>query len=209
MGKREGILLNFNLLENGIDSLRQAKINIDENYLNHEFETFQLKDGLFNCTHGIEILAKFIIKENNEEDIFAKKEEYRLAKKAMKEHHNNVFEVNSRLRTISAIDALKLLKNKFSLGETEYHNAVSLIKTRDSLMHYTVIMDNKKKEKFAEDLRNCIDQMTSYFSSYISDFVSKLEELERFPPYTEYNRWEDAEIDVAEARYEEGRLEIY
>ncbi len=200
--------MNFDLLENGIDSLRQAKINIDENYLNHEFESFQLKDGLFNCVHGMEVLTKFIIKEKNEEDIFTCKAKYRAAVKQMQDHHKNVFDVNPKLRTINVSRALELLKTDFGLNESLYVKAIKLIQERNKLMHYTVEMSYKAKVQFAEELRSCIEQMTSYYAQSIPNFKVKFEQLERHYPYTEYDKWEDACVDAAESKYEEERWGI-
>lgn len=50
-------------------------INIFNSYLNHEFESFQLKDGLFNFVEDVEILAKYIIGNINE-DIKIEKQKY-------------------------------------------------------------------------------------------------------------------------------------
>lgn len=202
--------MKFSLLENGIDSLRQASINIDGNYLDYEFESFQLKDGLFNFVHGVEILAKYLISNHDEEAVIKhdSKQKYRMAKSQLDEHHKSVFEVIPDLNTISARDSIKLLKREFNMSNDLSNDVLELINTRDSLMHYTVEMNGKKKNEFVKKLRASIDITFSYFNEQIPNFDSVFKKLERNYPYTRYDEWEDKAIAAAEASYEDGKLGI-
>ena len=208
--KGRGIQVNFDLLENGIDSLRQAKMNIDENYLDHEFESFQLKDGLFNFIHGFEILAKYIIGSENEEKLITSKtlNIYREAKTSLNKSLKTVFEVDSNIRTISIWEVIKLLKSDFSLIDSELIKGLDyLIKKRNGLMHYTVDINEMEKEEFVEKLRNSIDSSIEYFQSNIPDFDQVYNKQERNYQYTEYDKYVDRAIDAAESSYEDGRME--
>lgn len=198
--------MNFNLLENGIDSIKQANFNIDKNYLSHEFESFQLKDGLFNFVHGTEILSKLIISNHSEENIFRDKKKYFEAKKNAESSGKSIFDEEPRLRTISVRDALSILKGDFEMSKSLYEKTYKLVGKRDALMHYTVKLHDKNQ--FVDQLRTCIELMVEYFEGQITEFESAYKELERNYPYTEYDRYEDASIDAAEARYEDIRLDI-
>src|SRR5699024_2452570 len=198
--------MDFNLLENGIDSIKQANFNIDKNYLSHEFESFQLKDGLFNFVHGTEILSKLIISNHSEENIFTDKDKYFKAKKNAEISGKSIFDEEPRLRTITVRDALSILKSDFEMSKSLYEQTYILVGKRDALMHYTVKLHDKKQ--FADQLRMCIDLMVEYFEGQITEFESVYKRLERNYPYTEYDRYEDATIEAAEARYKDIRLGI-
>lgn len=200
--------MQFNLMQNGIDSLRQATVVLDENYLDYEFESFQLKDALFHFVHGTEILSKIIVGKDNEENIFINKTQYRNAKAMLGEKYKNVFEVDPRLKTISAETAVKSLRNQVDMNDKLKNKVIDLIRKRNQLMHFTIEFNEEEKILFTKDLKFCLNQMFILFSKHIPDFKNEFEELERNYPYTEYDRWEDKAIAAAEARHEDGRLGI-
>ncbi|EOB2967855.1 TPA: hypothetical protein P0V47_003128 [Listeria innocua] len=198
--------MDFSLLENGIDSIKQAKFNIDENYLNHEFESFQLKDGLFNFVHGMEILSKFIISNHCEEKIFRNKRRYFKAKENAESSGKSIFDEDPDLRTITGKEALDILKSEFEMSESLHEKTYNLVGKRDALMHHTVNLHDK--EHFVNQLRTCIDLIVKYFEEQITEFESAYKEFERNYPYTEYDRYEDDAINAAEASHEDIRLGI-
>lgn len=198
--------MDFNLLENGIDSIKQAKFNIDENYLNHEFESFQLKDGLFNFVHGTEILSKFVISNHSEKKIFKDQNKYFRAKKNAENSGKSIFDEDPDLRTITGKKALDILKNEFEMSESLHEKTYNLISKRDALMHHTVNLHDK--EQFVNQLRTCIDLIIKYFEEQITEFESAYKKFERHYPYTEYDRYEDAAIEAAEANHDNMMLGI-
>ncbi|WP_339236921.1 hypothetical protein [Oceanobacillus sp. FSL W7-1281] len=201
--------MNFNLLKNGIDSLKQAENSIDENYMNYEFESFQLKDGLFNFIHGFEILSKYIIRKNNEEGIIKNKfiRRFRIAKDKEFSMGKNALEIDEGIQTISVSDALDILYSEYRLNDNLFNNVKYLIKKRNSLMHYTIEMNEGEKDDFVQILRETIEMSIDYFNELSWEFKHSFLEHEREFPFTEFDEWEQKAIDADESRNEEDYIE--
>lgn len=75
--------MEYSLLENGIDSLKKAKTNIEEYEKYHKGSSYDfLKDAIIFLNHGIEILLKYILSKQNESLIFTDINLYMEAKKS-------------------------------------------------------------------------------------------------------------------------------
>lgn len=201
--------MEFDLLKNGIDSLKQSQFSVDENYMNYEYESFQLKDGLFNFVHGFEILSKYIISKDNEENIIEKNfiEKYKIAKSKEETMNKSALELDSSIRTISVSKALDVLSDHYALDNNLYDNIKHLIKKRNILMHYTIEMDLGEKEDFAQILRDSIDMSIEYFNQHSWRFKHSYHEHDRLYPTTEFDEWEQKAIDADEARSEYSYIE--
>lgn len=203
--------MEFDLLKNGIDSLKQSEENIDENYRNDEFESFQLKDGLFNFVHGFEILSKYVISKVNEEKIIKNKfiERFRIAKSKEDSLNKNALEIDKGIQTISAKKALDILKKNHGIDKALFEDVEYLIDKRNALMHYTIKMDEFEKEEFVQTLRNSIEGSVDYFNGLSWEFKHSFLEHDRQFPYTEYDEWEQRAIDAGTAISEEEYIEHF
>jgi len=203
--------MQFGLLENGIDSLKVAGDILLEYYQDHEFKNHQIKDAVFSFMHGVEILAKYIIKSENEELIFENKKEYRLAKKNIKDPNTeNVFDINPDLNTISISKALKLLKNeKWKLNEKLYGDLTLIKLFRNQLMHYTVDLDEDSFYDFVHLLRMTYHETITFFNENIPEFKDTFDKIVRENGITEYEKYlEEMEVQALMAA-EDARLDAY
>lgn len=200
--------MQFGLLENGVDSLKVTGDILLEYYQDHEFQGYQIKDALFSFVHGVEVLAKSIIKAEDESKIFTKKSKYESAKIKMIElSKENVFEVNPELRTISVTDAIKILEDEYHLSADLYNQNKEFIDFRNQLMHYTVDLDEDDFLLFVNNLRVCFHEMVEFFNSHISEFKDVFDSAVRELGLTEYEMYLD-ELEIrAGMAHEEARLE--
>lgn len=77
--------MEYSLLENGIDSLKKAKTNIEGFEKYHKESSYHfLKDVIIFLNHGIEILLKYILSKQNESLIFTDINLYMEAKEKLK-----------------------------------------------------------------------------------------------------------------------------
>ncbi|TDL72084.1 hypothetical protein E2R56_16720 [Rhodococcus qingshengii] len=105
--------MQFNLLDNGIDSLKASGDILLDYYLDYEFERHQIKDAVFHFMHGVEIVSKYLLSQKNEELLFKKLIEYQEAKKKMEDNNLfSVFDANPEIRTIDIMTALKRLDSQ-------------------------------------------------------------------------------------------------
>lgn len=191
--------MQFGLLENGIDSLKVAGDILLKYYQDHKFQKHQIKDAVFSFMHGVEILAKYIIKSENEEMIFENKKEYRLAKEKIKDPNTeNVFNINPDLNTISVTKALNLLKNgKWKLNEKLYGDLTIIKSFRNQLMHYTVDLDEDCFYEFVHLLRTTYHETITFFSKNIPEFKDTFDKIVRENGLTEYEKYlEEMEIQA-------------
>jgi len=100
-------MMNYSLLDNGVDSLRAAYESLDSFSNQHDGTNHNLKDAIIFLNHGIEILLKLILKKHSPALMFTDLKAYQKAKMEMKKKQKeDVFEVDPTLRTITLEEAL-------------------------------------------------------------------------------------------------------
>ncbi|WP_026702849.1 hypothetical protein [Salibacterium aidingense] len=201
--------MRFSLIENGIDSLKVAGDILLNYYQDYEFENHQIKDALFSFVHGVEVLAKYVIREENEENIFSNKAEYSSAKQRMEEENaDNIMEINPSIHTINLQKALNFLKDgKWEMSLELYDKLVEMKYFRNQLMHFTVELDEDSFLEFIRDLRITFEKSVEFFDNNISEFKEAFDRAVREVGLTEYETYLDELESRALMAEEEARLD--
>jgi len=181
--------MQFDLLGNGIDSLKAAgDILMGPDY-NDEFLPYQIKDALFHFSHGVEILSKYILKNDSEVRIYCDYQAYREAVKEQKACKlDSIFEADPNLKIIGLATALSKLKadRKYPLGEDLWDSLDEIRSFRNVMMHYSVTLDEEEFYFFANDFRLTFAKTFYYFNEHISTFQEKIDSILREEGLVEY-----------------------
>lgn len=184
--------MEYSLLENGIDSLKKAKTNIEEfsKYYNETSYHF-LKDAVIFLNHGIEILLKYILSKKNESLIFTDIELYMEAKERLKNemksekkpfdfnNKRSVFDVKlgngnkkKQLYTINLNEAIKRIKLLIDIDISEdVEKAISLINDyRNHITHHSIILDQQS----VNELVKKIDFLFSYILDFFNEHITEI-----------------------------------
>lgn len=200
--------MQFSLLHNGADSIKNTSEILADHYENEEFENFQIKDAVFSFVHGVEILSKYIISSENPAAVFNDPSEYNEAfSKVDGASFRNVFDVNPNLKTKSVMNAIGRLKASWHLPDNLYREIIKIISFRNELMHYTVDLKDEDVTIFTDSLRRTFAEVVEYFKLQIPEFEVVFDELSREEPVTEYDRHQDALADHAIDSWKEGKWE--
>jgi len=186
--------MQFDLLDNGIDSLKATGDILLEHYLDYEFKRHQIKDALFHFVHGVEVLSKYLLKNDSESRIFKDHKKYREAlKKMRKESLSSVFEANPYLETITLSSALNKLKydKSLTMDELLWDSLNQLRLFRNEMMHYTVELDDDEFHVFVMEFRRTYNKTFFYFEKHIPNFKDKVNSVEREEGFTEYDKYLD------------------
>ncbi|WKA59952.1 hypothetical protein QWY16_07550 [Planococcus shenhongbingii] len=181
--------MEFTLLDNGQDSLKKAKYNIEKyEELVREHSYPYLKDSIIFLNHGIEMLLKYILTNRNEFLIFSDVELYLAAKKALKELPKSKGEFGFRLekeKTIFDVPKKKLNgKNLFTitlleaLDRVEYvcdvdikpevKSSINLInKYRNSLTHHSINLTDEEEDHLISVLKTLFNNVINFFEEHI------------------------------------------
>ncbi|MGE7185299.1 hypothetical protein ACQKKK_15205 [Peribacillus sp. NPDC006672] len=200
--------MRFDLLDNGIDSLKAVGDILKDYYYDNEFEGYQIKDAVFHFMHGVEINMKYLLQEKDEKLIFTNERQYYEAKSQMeKEKLKSVFEANPEIKTIDVMTALKRLTNNTKIKVSkELNDSIDAIRLfRNHLMHYTVNLNDEEFAAHVNLLRNTFEKVLNLFKENIPVFDGKFNNIDREEPETEYDRNSDALADRAMDDYENGR----
>jgi uncharacterized protein YutE (UPF0331/DUF86 family) len=204
--------MKFDLLDNGIDSLKAAGEILLDFYQDHEFERHQIKDAVFHLMHSVEIISKYILMEKNEQLIFSDVQEYLKAKETIGIHgFSNIFEANPDIKTINLKSALMRLKNntKFPI-EDKLITSINQIRVfRNQLMHYTVNLDDDEFLELVNILRQTYEQILKLFGENVKSFKEKFESVIREDPITEYEEYMERLGDLGLMAAEAAREDAY
>ncbi|MEK4509478.1 hypothetical protein [Paenibacillus sp. FSL K6-2524] len=199
-------MIKMNLLENGVDSLKSAYMIMEEIPNLQSGIDHKLKDAVFSLNHGIEILLKLILKDKNEYLIFSDLDKYMLAKRKMiVEGETNVFEVNSKLKTVSLIESISRIKYLCNLTiEPKLEASIEYLnKIRNEFMHYEIKLEDEEMLKLLDKLRVGYELSIQFFGLHIEDLEAKIAEARYQVTVDDYMS------DMAETygmmRYEEER----
>jgi len=202
--------MRFTLLDNGADSLKGAydclvKFEVLEQGTNHN-----LKDAVMHLNHGIEILLKLILKKASPALMFTDIKAYQKAKEDLKNSDkDNVFQINSKLHTVSLEDALLRVEYLCDIEIPDTLNASIryINKIRNQFMHYEVEIDDNELSDLINKLKLCYEATVEFLENHIEN-LSEIISQSRF----EYTR-DDYEADMgewlAELRAEEAREDYY
>lgn len=165
--------MNYNLLENGVDSLKAAYENLDSFFESEDTGEHYLKDAIIFLNHGVEILLKYLISQRSQALLFVDINKYLLAKEEMvKKSLGDVFEADSKLRTITLEDSIKRAEYACDLELPRVLKAsiFYLLKLRNKLMHYGISLKQVEVTELVGRLEICYEETIKFFSSHISDF---------------------------------------
>lgn len=171
-------MMNYSLLDNGVDSLKAAFKNIDGFYENGDSGDHFLKDAIIYLNHSNEILLKYLISERSHALLFVDLEKYLKAKETMKQKSfSDIFEADAKLKTITLEEAIRRtelacdLEIPIELKATIFY----LLKLRNKLMHYGLTMTIEEGIELVDRLEICYEESIKFFSSQISDLEYRFE----------------------------------
>ncbi len=184
--------MQFDLLGNGIDSLKAAgDILMGPDY-NEEFQPYQVKDALFHFSHGVEILSKYLLKTDKEIRIYCDYKAYNIAfKKQRSCKFDSIFEADPNLEIIGLATALSKLKNdpKYPLGEKLWRSLDEIRLLRNAMMHYTITLDEEKFYFFTNEFRQTFAETFYYFDKHILAFKGKIDIVLRKEGLIDYQEY--------------------
>lgn len=202
--------MKFNLLTNGIDSLRASFECLEKIENLAQGVEHNLKDAIMYLNHANEILFKLVLKNQKDYLMFEDISLYMKAKEAMlQQKKSTVFDINPKLKTVNFSEAIKRLEylcdieisRKFK-GSLEYLN-----QNRNKLMHFEIELQEEDVWILVEKLKICHNLSVEFFNKHLDD-VHVLFNTARFEQTVEeYN--DDMAEWYAEMQYEEARLDYY
>jgi hypothetical protein len=202
--------MQFNLLDNGIDSLKASGDILLDFYLDYEFERHQIKDAVFHFMHGVEIVSKYLLSQKNEELLFKKLIEYQEARKKMEDDNLfSVFDANPEIRTIDVMTALKRLNSQTRVKiDDELYDSLDQIRLfRNQLTHYTVNLEDGEFVSLVTLIRRTFEKILILFEKNIPQFKNRFKELAREEPVTEYDEYLDRLETLSLMAHEDARLD--
>ncbi|MEC4565410.1 hypothetical protein L8C07_05585 [Paenibacillus sp. CMAA1739] len=175
--------MKYGLLENGIDSLKQAYTCIEKLDVGlHEGTEHNLKDAILSLNHAIEILFKMILKNEKEYLIFSDIGKYMAAKSQMiKQGKQNVFEVGHDLKTVSLMDSVKRLELLCDIAIPDVLKGAidDFNKTRNKLMHYELELSEEEVNTTTRNLKGFYEEAVTFLEHHI-DNIEELLDKARF-----------------------------
>lgn len=220
--------MEFTLLDNGTDSLKKAKLSI-ENFegLLRSQSYHRLKDAIIYLNHGIEILLKYILSSKNESLIFTDVKVYMEAKKQLKhmpskakgfgtylkKNMPTVFDVpedklkNKKLETVTLKEALNRVEFLCDIEITEdFRDSIFVInKYRNDLTHHSIKLNTTDEERLINVLKNLYDNVLNFFEKHIPGVMEKVDS-ERFE--VSKAEWEEMQRDMQEFHNERAMSDI-
>ncbi|MFF5993697.1 hypothetical protein AAGS61_02930 [Lysinibacillus sp. KU-BSD001] len=199
--------MNFSLVKNGADSLKNAYINLYRIEDLEKGKDHTLKDAVIFLNHGIEILLKVILSKRSFALIFDNIKEYQKAKiELSKTDKKDVFEVNPNLKTVSLTEAL--IRVEF-LCDIEISNemksaVLALNSVRNKIMHFSVDLEEDEVIELTKKLEFCYNAINDFFGEHIENFDDFIDEA-RFE-YTVEEYYQDLAEWHAEDIMDEMRL---
>lgn len=174
--------MQFDLLGNGIDSLKAAGDILMEPDYYYEFRSYEIKDALFHFSHAVEILSKYLLKNDSEIRIYRNPKAYKKAfRKQRAQKLESIFDADPELEIIGLAAALKRLKNdrKFPIGEDLWNSLDEIRCFRNGMMHYSIKLDEEDFMYFVNDFRLTFVNTFFYFNDHIPKFKEKVDAILR------------------------------
>jgi hypothetical protein len=202
--------MKFNLLTNGIDSLRACYECLEKlDNLAYGVE-HNVKDAIMYLNHANEILFKLVLKNQKEYLMFEDISLYMKAKDAMlQQNKSTVLDINPRLKTVNFSEAIKRIEflcdieiSRRFKGALEYLN-----QNRNKLMHFEIELQEEEVWVLIEKLKICHNFSVEFFNKHLDD-VNILFETARFEQTVKEYNDDMAEWDAV-MRHEEARLDYY
>lgn len=219
--------MEFTLLDNGQDSLKKAKYNIEKyEELVREHGYPYLKDAVIFLNHGIEMLLKFMLTERNESLIFSDIKVYLTAKKHLKnmptrqhgfgfhiEKEQTVFDVpndklnNKKLTTITLLEAVERIEYLCDIEITEeFRNSIFVINNyRNDLTHHTINLSTDEEDRLLTMLKTLFDNVLEFFEKHIPGTMETID-AERFEVTNE--EWEEMQQEMADFHHEQAMSKL-
>ncbi|TVX77171.1 hypothetical protein FQP34_22370 [Peribacillus simplex] len=220
--------MEFTLLENGTDSLKKAKVSIEQfEALHRQHSYHQLKDAIIFLNHGIEILLKYILSSRNESLIFKDIKVYIKAKEQLKHmspkekgfgihlerNMPTIFDVperdlgNKKLETISLREALNRVEFLCDIEVTqEFKNSIFLINDyRNNLTHHSIKLSSLDEERLIKVLKTLYDNVLDFFEQHIPGLMREIDN-ERFEVTSA--EWEEIQREMQEYYYERSMSDL-
>jgi len=167
--------MKITLIENGLDSLSKAYSFLEryekekESHANKETRFFILKDAILSMQHGVEILFKHILKNNNEILLYSSvTDKLRDAfKKRRAKEINELFEVDG-IHTVTFRESIDRVADILGIEITEKfkNNLFKVEKWRNSIIHSGVVLN---ENEVSSVLAKFFDQLDEFFCSTIGN----------------------------------------
>lgn len=220
--------MEYSLLENGIDSLKKAKTNIEEFEKYYKKSSYHfLKDSIIFLNHGIEILLKYILSKQNESLIFTDIDLYMEAKKILKDqskgkknpfefNRRNVFDVNlsngnkkKQLYTINLNEAIKRIKFLLDIELSEnVEAAITLINEyRNHITHHSIVLDESSVQELVEKIKFLYKYILDFFNDHITE-RNVMEEVDANRYLYTKQEWEQYQRDLEDYHHERAMSRI-
>lgn len=203
--------MKYGLLENGIDSLKQAYTCIEKLEVGlHEGTEHNLKDAILSLNHAIEILFKMILKNEKEYLIFSDIGKYMAAKSQMiKQGKQNVFEVAHDLKTVTLSESVRRLELLCDIKVSDVLKGAidDFNKTRNKLMHYELELSEEEVNLTIRNLKGFYEEAINFLGQYVNDLEEMLDKA-RFE-YTNDDYHNDMAEHYADMMYEDYRESQY
>jgi len=161
--------MKITLIENGLDSLSKAYSFLEryekekESHANKETRFFILKDAILSMQHGVEILFKHILKNNNEILLYSSvTDKLRDAfKKRRAKEINELFEVDG-IHTVTFRESIDRVADILGIEITEKfkNNLFKVEKWRNSIIHSGVVLN---ENEVSSVLAKFFDQLDEFF----------------------------------------------
>lgn len=220
--------MEFTLLENGTDSLKKAKKSIEDfEGTAREFSYHLLKDSIIFLNHGIEILLKYILSQQNESLIFTDLKPYIAAKKYLKKmplknggfgihidrNKPTIFDVPSseikkqKLNTITLTEALDRVEYLCDIDMKEdFKNGTYVINDyRNQITHHSINLDSSGEEYLINTLKLLYDNALDFFEVHIPGIMKEIDN-ERF--VITKAEWEEIQQDMQTYYHEKAMSDL-
>ncbi|ANU12542.1 hypothetical protein B481_0124 [Planococcus halocryophilus Or1] len=204
--------MRFNLLTNGIDSLKASFVSIRKLDELAEGVEHNIKDTLIHLNHANEILFKLMLKNQKEYLMFEDISNYMKAKSVMlQQGKSSVLEINPKLKTVNfstAINRIELLcdievSSEFK-GALDYLN-----KKRNQIMHFEIDLNRDEVNELIEKLKICQNLSIEFFNEHLNG-IAMLMHAARFEVTVQdflselaHDEAEESYIDFMESAYED------
>lgn len=202
--------MKYTLLENGVDSLKASYLSIEKMRDLHEGTEHCLKDSILSLNHAIEILFKLLLKRHHEYLVFSELDKYITAKEKMIEQgKNDVFEVNSHLKTITLYEAMRRSEFLCDISiSNDYKTVIEYLnKKRNQITHYEINLDTEELSEVTAKLQFCYELSVDFFKVYIEDLEDLLDAARFEMTGDEYEEaMSEMYADMAYEQYREDRL---
>lgn len=200
--------MKFNLLTNGVDSLKASYdrlLMLDDLA---EGTEHNIKDAIMYLNHANEILFKLILKNQKEYLMFEDISQYMVAKAAMlQQNKSSVLEIKPNLKTVNFSTALNRIELLCDIEITaKYKGALKYLnKMRNQIMHFEIELEEDDVIELIEKLKICQNLSVEFFNKHLNG-IDILMEASRFEKTIE-EYMDDMGQDLAESYAEDAYIE--